>query len=88
MKPSASTWNRIAYNQARLGRPNDVFVSLETALRLDPQNATSFAYRGFARLALKDAKSAAADFYRAIELDGANATALEGLRRLSLPARR
>jgi len=82
-RPSADAWNQIAYNEARLGHSDEVFAALADAMRLDPDNAVSWAYRGLARMTTSNSKDAQADFERALQLDPQNQVALDGLRRLN-----
>jgi Flp pilus assembly protein TadD len=81
-KPSAETWNQVAYTNARLGRTDAAFSAIDKALSLDPNNATSYAYRGLARLTLDNLDGARADLAHALELDPNNAVAVDANRRL------
>jgi tetratricopeptide (TPR) repeat protein len=80
--PSADAWNKVAYTKAVLERFDEVFSALANALRLDPNNATSYSYQGFARLALNNPSGARSDFQRALELDPQNSLALDGIQRV------
>jgi Flp pilus assembly protein TadD len=82
-RPSADAWNQVAYTEANLGRTDEVFAAIDKALSLDPNNATSYAYRGLARLALNNLDGARADLARSLDLDPRNAVALDASRRLS-----
>jgi Flp pilus assembly protein TadD len=82
-RPSAEAWNQVAYAEARLGRSDAAFAAIDKALSLDPNNATSFAYRGLARLAADNPDGARADLAHALGLDPSNPAALEGNRRLN-----
>jgi Tfp pilus assembly protein PilF len=77
-KPSAEAWNQVAYTEATLGRPDEVFTAIDKALSLDPNNATSYAYRGLARFALNNLAGAREDFAHALQLDPQNTAALDG----------
>lgn len=83
--PTADAWNQIAITQASLGNVDAVLAAVENALRADPNNANSYAYRGLARTALDNIAGAKADFQHALRLDPGNALALEGLRRIPAP---
>jgi tetratricopeptide (TPR) repeat protein len=78
-RPSASSYNRLAYVEASLGHTSQALEAIENALRLDPNNATSFAYRGLAKVALSDFSGADVDFQRALEIEPDNKIALHGL---------
>ena len=81
--PSANTWNQVAFTEAHLGRTDAVFAATDKALILDPNNATSYAYRGLAKFAVNNVEGARADLARALSLDPHNSAALAGNRRLS-----
>jgi protein O-mannosyl-transferase len=78
-RPSAVTYNHLAYREASLGHTSQAMEAIENALRLDPNNATSLAYRGLAKLALNDFSGADVDFQRSLELDPGNTVAQHGL---------
>jgi protein O-mannosyl-transferase len=82
-KPSANTWNQVAFTEAHLGRTDAVFAAIDKALSLDPNNATSYAYRGLAKIAVNNAEGARADVARALDLDPHNPAALAVERSLS-----
>lgn len=81
--PSADTWNQVAFTEANLGRTDAVFAAIDKALSLDPNNATSYAYRGLAKFAVNNIAGARADLAHALVLDPHNAAALAGNRKLS-----
>jgi Flp pilus assembly protein TadD len=83
IKGSADAWNHVAYNEARLGHSDATFAAIDKALSLDPNNATSYAYRGLARVAAHDINGARTDLAHSLELDPHNGAAIEGSRRLS-----
>jgi Flp pilus assembly protein TadD len=83
ISPSAEIYDRIGYLEATLGHVPPALESFENALRLNPNDATAYSYRGTAKLALKDAAGAQADLRRALELQPANDLALEGLATLA-----
>jgi tetratricopeptide (TPR) repeat protein len=82
VKPVAEAYNRIGYIEAVRGNANESLAAFESALRADPNNATAYAYRGTARLALKDPAHAREDFQRALALDPDNAVAAVGMANL------
>jgi Flp pilus assembly protein TadD len=84
--PTAALYDRIGYIEATAGRIAPALEAFETALRLDPRDATAYSYRGTARMALNDPAGAQADLRHALELDPENETALKGL--ASLAARK
>jgi protein O-mannosyl-transferase len=55
------------------------------AIRLDPNYASAYAYRGMVELASDANAAAAEDFRRALKLDPGNAFALDGIRKLAGP---
>jgi protein O-mannosyl-transferase len=75
-------WNRIGYLEALKDHVDVSLAAFENALRLDPNNAVAYSYRGTGRLALGDSAGARADFRRALALDPANAVAAAGLAKL------
>jgi tetratricopeptide (TPR) repeat protein len=82
-QPSADAYNRIGYLEATLGHGAEAMDAIETALRLDPNNATAYVYRALARVAMSDRTGAEADFRRALELNPGNETAAQGLAALA-----
>jgi tetratricopeptide (TPR) repeat protein len=78
-RPSASNYNRLAQVEASLGHTTEAMGAIENALRLDPNNATSLAYRGLTKLALNDYSGADVDFQRALEIEPDNKVAQHGL---------
>ncbi len=80
--PDANAYNRIGYLEATKDQIQPSFEAFGNALRLDPNNATAYAYRGTANMALRNTTSAKKDFLRAIALDPGNAIATAGMRQL------
>jgi tetratricopeptide (TPR) repeat protein len=80
--PTAEAYNRIGFFEAMQNNVEGSLAAFETALRLDPANADAWAYRGTARMALRDTTRAKEDFDRALALDPANAVAEAGLAKL------
>ena len=62
---------------------DDVFTAVSNALRIDPNNALAYAYRGLARIATNDTGGALADFQQSLQLEPQNPVALAGLQRLT-----
>jgi protein O-mannosyl-transferase len=85
-QPTAATYDQIGYIEATQGRVPQSLDAIENALRLDPNDATAYAYRGLARLALDDTEHAEADFRHALQIDPTNEAASKGL--AALAARR
>jgi protein O-mannosyl-transferase len=83
IRPTANAWDEIAYTEAQLGMPDDLFTAVSNALRIDPNNALAYAYRGLARIAANDTGGAYADFQHSLQLEPQNPVALTGLRRLA-----
>jgi len=79
VRPSAANYNRLAQVEASLGHTTQAMEAIGNALRLDPNNATSLAYRGLTKLALNDYSGADVDFQRALELEPGNKMAQRGL---------
>jgi Flp pilus assembly protein TadD len=77
--PSAATWDRIGYLEGTMGHITPALESFENALRLDPEDATAYSYRGTAKLGLDDLEGARADLRHALELDPGNEVASKGL---------
>jgi tetratricopeptide (TPR) repeat protein len=82
--PSAATYDQIGFLEATMENVSGALEAFENALRLDPNNATAYSYRGTAKLVLNDPAGAEADLRRALALDPGNEVALKGL--ASLPA--
>jgi len=78
-QPSPGAYDLIGYLEAIQGHPPEALEALNNALRMDPNNAVAYAYRGLTKLALKQDEAAAADFARALEIDPNNGTASNGL---------
>ena len=83
IQPTANAWDEIAYTEAQLGMTDDVFTAVSNALKLDPNNALAYAYRGLARVATNDTGGANADFQHSLQLEPQNTVALSGLQRLA-----
>lgn len=81
--PSAAMYDRIGYIEATEGHVSPALEAFDNALRLDPNDATAYSYRGTARLALNDPTGAQADLRRALQLAPDNETALKGLAALA-----
>jgi Flp pilus assembly protein TadD len=81
-QPSADAYDHIGYLAATLGHESEAIEAIASALRLDPNDATAYAYRGLTKLAVSDNAGAAADFRHALELDPANPAAAAGMARL------
>jgi tetratricopeptide (TPR) repeat protein len=82
VKPVAEAYDRIGYIEAVRGHANESLAAFESALRADPNNATAYAYRGAARMALKDPAHAREDFQHALALDPDNDVAAIGMANL------
>ena len=78
-KPSSGAYDLIGYLEAVQGHPVEALDALENALRLDPNNAVAYAYRGLTRMAMNDDAAAAGDFQKALEIDPNNSTAVNGM---------
>jgi len=78
-RPSPANYNRLAQVEASLGHTTQAMEAIENALRLDPNNSTSLAYRGLAKLALNDYSGADVDFQRALDIEPDNKVAQHGL---------
>ncbi len=85
--PAANAYNRIGYLEAINNNIQPSLDAFDAALRLDPNNATAYAYRGTANMALRKTAAAKEDFLRAIALDPGNAIAAAGLGRLGTEPR-
>jgi tetratricopeptide (TPR) repeat protein len=83
MRPGADAYDRIAYLEGTLGHVSPAMEAIDSALRLDPNDPTAYAYRGLAKIALNDPAGADADFRHALDLDPHNATATKGLATLA-----
>jgi tetratricopeptide (TPR) repeat protein len=84
-RPAASAYDQIGYTEALLGDSVAAMDAFEQALALDPNDATAYAYRGTARMALDNPGGAQADFRRALELDPENQIATDGMAKLAAP---
>jgi Flp pilus assembly protein TadD len=82
-RPAAPLYDRIGYIEATRGKVAPALDAFEAALRLNPNDATAYSYRGTAKMVLKDDAGARADLQRALELEPGNSTALKGLAALA-----
>ncbi len=78
----ANTWSMVAWAYLRAGRNDEAAQALDTAQRLNPNFAGTYAYRGDLFAARNDAAAAATEYRHALSLDPANAVAQAGLARL------
>jgi Flp pilus assembly protein TadD len=78
-KPTANAYDRIAYVEAMRARIPQTMEAIGNALRLDPNDATAYAYRGVAKMTMQDAAGADEDLRRALALDNNNSAALTGM---------
>jgi tetratricopeptide (TPR) repeat protein len=77
--PDANAYNRIGYREATRNHLQLALDAFNSALRVDPNNATAYAYRGTAELAAHQTAAAKEDLLRAIALDPGNAAAAAGM---------
>ncbi len=75
LKPTATAHNGLGLTQYELKNYNAAIAEYEKALKLEPQNSNSHAYRGDAKAALQDHRGALADYAKAIQLNPNNANA-------------
>jgi hypothetical protein len=80
---TTAAYKQIGYVEALLGHADAAVAAFEQALKLDPNDATAYAYRGLARIAMNNPEGARTDLRRALELDPANQIANDGLARLA-----
>lgn len=78
----ANTWSMVAWACLRAGRNAEAAQALDTAQRIDPRFAMTYAYRGGLYAARNDLAAAANEYRHALSLDPANDVAQEGLARL------
>ncbi len=78
----ADTWSMVAWAYLRAGRNDEAAQALDTAQRLDPNFAATYAYRGDLLAARNDLAKAASEYRHALLLDPANDVAQAGLARL------
>jgi tetratricopeptide (TPR) repeat protein len=78
----ADTWSMVAWAYLRAGRNDEAAQALDTAQRLNPNFAGTYAYRGDLLAARNDLAGAAGEYRRALSLDPENDVAQEGLARL------
>jgi len=70
--PVSEAYARIGYLEALAEHANASLAAFDTALRLDPNNAPAYAFRGVARIAMNDLKGAGDDFRHALAIDPTN----------------
>jgi len=78
----ADTWSMVAWAYLRAGRNAEAAQALDTAQRLDPRFAMTYAYRGDLYAARNDLAAAANEYRHALSLDPGNDVAHDGLARL------
>ena len=78
----AETWSMVAWAYLRAGRNDEAAQALDTAQRINPSFAATYAYRGDLFAARNDSAAAAGEYRRALSLDPANEVAQAGLARL------
>jgi tetratricopeptide (TPR) repeat protein len=83
VNPTAAAYKQIGFVEAILGHADAAVAAFEQALKLDPNDATAYAYRGLARLAMNNPEGARTDLRHALELEPENRVATDGLARLS-----
>jgi protein O-mannosyl-transferase len=83
IRPAADVYDRIGYIDALHNDAAASIAAFENAIRLDPNNAAAYAYRGVTRLSLRDPAGAKEDFRHALLLDPKNPVALLWLEKLS-----
>jgi tetratricopeptide (TPR) repeat protein len=81
--PTGAAYDKIGFIEATLSHVTPALDAFEQALKLDPKDATAYAYRGIARVALNDPQDGQADFRRALELDPGNQVAAQGIAKLA-----
>lgn len=72
-------FNYLGLIETKIPRYDIAIGWLDSAIRLDPKNASYWVNRGVAKQGRRDTEGAAADYARAIELDPNNALALHNL---------
>lgn len=75
LKPTATAHNGMGLTRYELKDYNAAIAEYEKALKLEPENSNSHAYRGDSKAALQDHRGALADYARAIQLNPNNANA-------------
>ncbi len=78
----AETWSMVAWADLRAGRNDEAAQALDTAQRLNPNFAGTYAYRGDLLAARSDLAGAATEYRHALSLDPENNVAQAGLARL------
>ncbi len=79
LKPDATTYSMLAWAYLRAGKNTEAGQALDTAQRLDPGYAMTYAYRGSLYAAENNLTAAAQQYRQALSLDPANDVAQEGL---------
>jgi tetratricopeptide (TPR) repeat protein len=85
--PESEAWTRIGYLEALSEHSDEALAAFDTAVRLDPNNTSAWAFRGVARVAVNDLSGAREDFHHALALDPANEIASSWLAKLALPVK-
>lgn len=81
--PVAAVWVRIGVLEALRSHADEALAAFGNALQIDPNNAPAYAFRGAAKLALKNATGAKEDFTHALAVDPGNAVARFGMAQVS-----
>jgi len=82
LRADAETWSMVAWAHLRAGQNDQAAQALDTAQRLNPAFAATYAYRGDLLAARNDSAAAVVEYRHALSLDPANEVALAGLARL------
>jgi len=82
LRADAETWSMVAWAHLRAGQNVQAAQALDTAQRLNPAFAATYAYRGDLLAARNDSAAAVVEYRHALSLDPANEVALAGLARL------
>ena len=80
----ANTWSMVAWAYLRAGRNDESSQALDTAQRLNPGLAVTYAYRGDLFAARNELTAAASEYRHALSLDPMNDVAQAGLARLGV----
>lgn len=83
LNPTAAAYDQIGAVEATLSHVGAALDAFEEALKLDPDNATAYAYRGVARIAMNDPDDARTDLQHALALDPGNPIAAQGVAMLA-----
>src|SRR5207302_3599197 len=79
LEPTAHVYSQIGRNYAKRSRWNEAMEAFNTAEKIDPSFASTFAYKGLVHLANNNAAAAAAEFQHALKLDPNLQPAQQGL---------